>query len=204
MGKAWALALALVAGPALATETVVVQGVRPPTSDQACTRIAEAKVKEWAQIKVKRDRLDSFADGRTRASEFVFTSDRVYVQSHGIWRSAQAAHDLRLAGSAAEVAKRMSLADCRLAEQADGRARYTFSQGEGSAGEIWIADASGLPLSMEIRLAQAGKDDPVAISFRYAFGDAVEVPRGAELAAFEKSMRTQQWITALQSGRPAW
>lgn len=77
------IGVGLLAGPALATETVVVQGVRPPASDEACLSIAKAKVGEWSQLKVRRDRLDSFADGRTRASEFVFTSDRVYVQSRG-------------------------------------------------------------------------------------------------------------------------
>jgi len=67
----------------------------------ALLAIAAAKVKEWAQARVARERTDTFADGTTRASRFIFTENALYANRDGIWQTMQVSWAQRRAELAA-------------------------------------------------------------------------------------------------------
>jgi hypothetical protein len=100
----------------------------------------------------------------------------------------------------------MDLADCSkgAATIEAGVTTYTYSMGKDAVGQLDVSDATGLPLRMRIAARDAKPGAPVSIAFRYAYGDGAQVPRGAELAAFQHRTRAQQWLLALQEHRAAW
>lgn len=210
LGEADMALLTIAAGLMLAavtpSETVTVEGTRPAVSADICLKIAEAKVKQWAQARIARERVDTFADGSTRTSRFIFTQNMLYAEHTGIWEAMQVSWAQRRGDVADAVARRMDLADCSkgAATLEAGVTTYTYSLGKDAVGALDVSDATGLPLSMWIAARAANGGAPVSISFRYAYGDGVLVPRGAELAAFQHRSRAQQWLLALQEHRAAW
>jgi hypothetical protein len=204
---AGALALGL-ASAAAQTETVIVRGSRDASSPDICLRIADAKVKEWAQARVLRDRTDVFADGTTRRSEFIFTENGVYFRVRDLWQTGQVARAQRRADDARSVAQRMALSDCSVdaADEEDGQAvtHYVYSQGPDAAGELWVLDATGLPLRMAVRQKPEKPDQPVTVELRYSYNDAVKVPDDAQLTAIMRQRRSRDMLTSLQLHHAAW
>jgi hypothetical protein len=202
--------LAIAAGVMLAaappSETVTVEGTRPAVSQDICLQIAQAKVKQWAEARIARERTDTFAGGATRVSRFIFTPNMLYAEHSGIWEAMQVSWAQRRGDVADAVARRMDLADCSkgAATIEAGVTTYTYSMGKDAVGQLDVSDATGLPLRMRIAARDAKPGAPVSISLRYGYGDGVQVPRGAELAAFQHRTRAQQWLLALQEHRAAW
>lgn len=187
-----------------ASEMVTVEGTRPAVSPDICLRIAQAKIQEWAQARVERTRTDTFADGTTRETRFIFTENMLYAEHSGIWEAMQVNWAQRRADVAPAVAKRMDLGDCSKGTSQAGVTTYTYSIGQDAVGELDVADATGLPLGMRIAARAAKPGEPVSIAFRYRYDGDAPVPRGAELAAFQHRTRAQQWLLALQEHRAAW
>ncbi len=65
------------------------RGSRASSSPDICLKIADAKVKEWAQARVLRERTDTFSDGTTRKSEFIFTENGLYFRIRDLWQTGQ-------------------------------------------------------------------------------------------------------------------
>jgi hypothetical protein len=200
------VALGIQSAAAGAPETVVVQGVRQPSSPEACLKIAEAKVREWAQARLLRDRTDTMSDGTKRDSEMIFTENGLFLRAKNIWRTSQVLRNQRAADSAPDVAKRMGLSDCSAGDDVQDSGQpatiYTYRQAPEIVTEMWIGDATGLPLRMEITRPAGEPGEPVEISMRYAYGDAVHVPNGTQLADFQRMMISQDWLRDLQMHRP--
>lgn len=203
-----AMALALGSASAAATETVIVHGSRGASSTDICLKIADAKVKEWAQARVLRERTDTFSDGTTRKSEFIFTENGLYFRIRDLWQTGQVTWAQRRADDAGFVARRMALSDCAIAEvsEEDGQSvtHYVYSQGPDIAGELWVLDAAGLPLRMALNQKPAKPDQPAAIEFRYSYNDAVKVPNDAQLASIMRQRRSRDMLTSLQLHKAAW
>lgn len=203
-----AAALALGSAPAAAaqTETVIVQGSRGASSPDICLKIADAKVKEWAQARVLRDRTDTFSDGTSRKSEFIFTENGLYFRVRDLWQTGQVTWAQRRADDARSVAQRMALSDCSAGGEEDGQAvtHYVYSQGPDTTGELWVADATGLPLRMAVHQKPGKPDQPVTIAFRYSYNDAVKVPDDAQLTALMRQRRSRDMLTSLQLHKAAW
>ena len=203
-----AMALALGSVSAAATETVIVQGSREASSPDICLKIADAKVKEWAQARVLRERTDTFADGTTRKSEFIFTENGLYFRVRDLWQTGQVAWAQRRADDARSVARRMALSDCSAGEvsEEDGQpvTHYVYSQGPDTTGELWVSDATGLPLRMAVHQKPGKPDQPVTIAFRYSYNDAVKVPDDAQLTALMRQRRSRDMLTSLQLHKAAW
>jgi hypothetical protein len=197
--------LALTAA-ARATETVVVQGTAPKSGPDLCLKVAEAKVKQWNEARIRRERTDAFADGTTRTSEMVVTEDALYLHYRGIWWSGQTLRAQRRADSAGAVAGRMGLSSCSVdrgvAAEPGPVTVYTYSQGQGMIGALWVSDATGLPLREEIDQPAGAPAKPGKVSLRYAYGADVHVPNGAQLAEFQRRKLSQDWLVDLQLGRP--
>ncbi len=66
---------------------------------------------------------------------------------------------------------------------------YVYSQGPDIAGELWVLDATGLPLRMAVNQKPAKPNQPAAIEFRYSYNDAVKVPNDAQLTAIMRQRR---------------
>jgi len=203
-----AMALALGCASAAATETVIVRGSRDASSPDICLKIADAKVKEWAQARVLRERTDKFSDGTTRKSEFIFTENGLYFRIRDLWQTGQVTWAQRRADDAKSVARRMALSDCATAgvSEEDGQSvtHYVYSQGQDIAGELWVLDATGLPLRMAVNQKPAKPDQPAEIEFRYSYNDAVKVPNDAQLASIMRQRRSRDMLTSLQLHHAAW
>lgn len=199
-----ALVTGLMLLAAAPSETVTVEGTRPAVSPDICLEIAAAKAKEWAQARVGRERTDTFADGTTRQSRFIFTENTLYAQNRGLWEAGQVTMAQRRADAADTVARRMDLVDCSkgasTVEAGLSVTTYTYAMGKDLIGRMVVSDATGLPLSMRVDRRMAKGGEPVSIAFRYVYDGDVEVPRGAELAQFQHRMRMLQWMSAQQKG----
>jgi hypothetical protein len=203
-----AMALALGSAAAAATETVIVRGSRDASSPDICLKIADAKVKAWAQARILRERTDTFSDGTTRKSEFIFTENGLYFRIRDLWQTGQVTWAQRRADDARSVARRMALSDCAIAEDSeeDGQSvtHYVYSQGSDTVGELWVLDATGLPLRMAVHQKPAKPEQPAAIEFRYSYNDAVQVPNDAQLASIMRQRRARDMLTSLQLHKAAW
>jgi hypothetical protein len=200
---------ALLMGPALgAQESVVVQGAMPQTSSDVCLKIADAKIRQWKQKRIQRDRTDLLGDGTTRKSEFVFTENALYFDVAGGWRAAQVGWSERTTEGADAVAKRMALSDCSMGTsvQEDGGpvTRFTYSQGPKISTTLWLSDTTGLPVRMEVHQTADKPDQPVSIAFRYAYGDDVKIPSEAAMGLDARTRRAQAYLTALQLHHAGW
>jgi hypothetical protein len=189
-----------------APETVVVEGARLASSPDICLKIAEAKVREWQQPRMLRDRTDTLADGTRRDSEMIFTENSLFLRVKNMWRSGQVLRAQRRADDAADVAKRMGLDACSNGGEADSdgqtATRYVYAQPPDLTTEMWVSNATGLPLRMMIHQPARSPGQPVEISLRYVYGDGVSVPHLAELAQFQRMKLSQDWLTDLQMNRP--
>jgi hypothetical protein len=191
-----------------APEKVIVEAAKVPASPDICLKIADAKIKQWAQKRIQRDRTDLFADGKVRKTEFIFTENALYFQIGEDWRASQVGWSERETEDPAAIAKRMQLSDCSVGEtvQEDGQSltRFTYSQGPRTATTLWVSDTTGLPLRMEIHQQPEKPDQPTTIAFRYAYGDDVKVPAVASTALDARTRRAQAMLTALQLHHSAW
>ncbi len=191
-----------------AAEKVTVEGAKSPASPDICLKIADVKIKQWAQKRIQRDRTDLFADGKTRKTEFIFTENALYFQIGEDWRAGQVGWSERETEDHAAVAKRMQLSDCSMGESVRENGlsvtRFSYSQGPKTATALWVSDATGLPLRMEIHQQPEKPDQPVTIAFRYLYGDDVKVPAEASTALDARTRRSQAMLTALQLHHAAW
>jgi hypothetical protein len=201
--------LALLSVPAMgAQENVIVQGTQPQAASDACLKIADAKIRQWKQRRIQRDRTDLLADGTSRKSEFVFTERALYFEVSGDWRAAQVGWSERTTEGVDSVAQRMALSDCSQGStaQEDGGpvTSFTYSQGPKIATTLWISDATGLPVRMEVHQKADKPDQPVTIAFRYLYGDAVQIPKEAAMGLDARTRRAQDYLTALQLHHAGW
>jgi len=202
-------ALAVLGLPAMgAQENVIVQGAEPQAASDVCLKIADAKIRQWKQRRIQRDRTDLLADGTARKSEFVFTENALYFEVGRDWRAAQVGWSERTTEGAASVAQRMALSDCSQGATAeeDGGAvtSFTYSQGPKIATTLWISNATGLPVRMEVHQKADKPDQPVTIAFRYVYGDAVQIPKEAAMGLDARTRRAQAYLTALQLRHAGW
>jgi hypothetical protein len=176
------------------------------TASDACQMVAQARVLEWAQARMQRDRVDTMADGSVRPSQLIFTENGMYEKIRGIWLTGQATRAQRSAGSVAAVVRHMGLTNCESAgrEYVDGArtAVYTYAEDDGITGKIWVSEASGLPVRAELAQPSGHSNLPVKISMRYAYDAAVEVPAGAELRDFIRQKKSQDWLRDQSSMTP--
>jgi hypothetical protein len=176
------------------------------SSSGACFAIAEAKVREWNQAKLFRDRMDTMADGKLRPSVMIFTENGMFEQVRGLWRTGQALRNQRVAGPAESVMKRMGLSDCSSAgmDDVDGQkaAVYTYAQDPDIKAKIWISDSTGLPLRVELQQSPGRDNNPVKVSMRYAYNDDVHVPRAAGLRNWVRMKYSQDWLNYMATGTP--
>jgi hypothetical protein len=174
------------------------------SSGDACFAIADSKVREWNQAKLVRNRIDTMADGKKRPSVMIFTENGMFEQVSGIWRTGQALRNQRVAGSTENVMKRMGLMDCVSAggDDVDGQkaTAYTYSQDPDIKAKIWISDASGLPLRVDLQQSPGRDNNPVSISMHYAYNDDVHVPDAAVLRNWVRMNASQDWLRYMASG----
>lgn len=172
--------------------------------NDACLAIANSKLHEWDQARLLRDRMDTMADGKLRPSVMIFTENGMFEQVSGMWRTGQALRNQRVAGSTENVMKRMGLMDCASAgeDNIDGQkaAVYTYSQDPDIRAKIWIADASGLPLRVELQQSPGRYNNPVKVSMRYAYNDDVHVPSAAERRNWVRMNASQDWLRYMANG----
>ena len=186
-----------------ATPVLAGPGMTAPSGD-ACLAIAQSKVLEWNQAKLIRDRMDTMADGKLRPSVMIFTENGMFEQVRGVWRTGQALRNQRVAGRVESVMKRMGLSDCSSAgmDDIDGQkvAVYTYSQDPDIRAKIWISDATGLPLRVELQQSPGRDNNPVKVSMRYAYNDDVHVPNDAALRNWMRMKYSQDWLNYMASG----
>jgi hypothetical protein len=173
----------------------------------ACQAVAEARVLEWAQARMLRDRVDTMADGSQRPSQLIFTENGMFEKISGVWRTGQATRAQRSAGSVEAVVRRMGLSNCASAgsDSVEGvkSAVYTYAEDDGITGKIWVSEASGLPLRAEIAQPAGHSNLPVKISMHYTYDAAVEVPNGAQLRDFIRHKKSQDWLRDQSSMTPS-
>ena len=192
-------ALAAIAHPAFASPAL--------SSNKACVAVAQARVLEWNQAKLMRQRTDVMADGSVRPSEMIFTENGMFEKVRGMWRTGQALRNQRVAGSVASVMKRMGFTACSWdgADSIDGQKAniYRYEQDPGMVTRIWISDDTGLPLRVELQQPAGPDDNPVKISMRYAYNDDVHVPYDAERRNWERMLRSQDWTRYMAASQPS-
>src|ERR1700742_4017557 len=103
--------------------------VSAQTASDACQAVAQARVLEWAQARMLRDRTDTMADGSVRPSQLIFTENGMYEKTRGVWLTGQATRAQRSAGSVGQVIRHMGLSDCESAgtDTVDGAGAAVYS-----------------------------------------------------------------------------
>jgi len=169
-----------------------------------CLAIGKSKVLEWNQAKLYRTRMDTMADGKLRPSVMIFTENGMYEQVRGLWRTGQALRNQRVAGPVDAVMGRMGIKDCASAgmDEVDGQkaAVYTYAQDPDIRAKIWISDATGLPLRVELQQSPGADNNPVKVSLRYTYNDDVHVPKEAALRNFMRMKYSQDWLEFMATG----
>lgn len=177
-----------------------------PVSD-ACMRVANAKLLEWNQARMLRDRMDTYADGSTLNTEVIFTENGMFHRVKGIWRTGQATRDQRSGGSASTVAHNMGFTDCSAdgADSVDGQKTlvYSYEQGPDMKSRVWVSETTGLPLRTEIAQTPARHDVPSKVVLTYAYNGDVRVPKDAELRNWVRMNASQDWLKYMASGSPS-
>ncbi len=176
-----------------------------PMSD-ACMRVANAKLQEWNQARLLRDRMDTYANGSTLNTQIIFTENGMFQLVKGVWRTGQATRHQRSAGSASSVAHNMGFTDCSAdgAENVDGQKAlvYSYEQGPDMKSRVWISEATGLPLRTEISQTPERYDIPAKIIMTYAYNDDVHVPKVAEQRNWIRMKTSQDWLNYMATGTP--
>ena len=172
----------------------------------ACMKVANAKMQEWNQARLLRDRMDTYANGSTLNTEVIFTENGMFHLVNGVWRTGQATRHQRAAGSPSTVAHNMGFTGCSAdgAENVDGQRAnvYSYEQGPDMKSRIWVSDATGLPLRAEISQTPARYDIPAQIVMTYAYNDEVKVPKDAELRNWMRVKYSQDWLNYMATGTP--
>ncbi|HEY4116040.1 MAG TPA: hypothetical protein VGM17_18430 [Rhizomicrobium sp.] len=185
-----ALALAMSLKAAAAAETVVVPG---ETSQDACAKIAEAKLQQWDQPRIAIQQTKTLRDGHASTVDVILTSNTLYFSEGSLWHSANITMAKRAARSAAQVEDSMGLTDCvrgdHVTEAGKLATAYTYSQigasgADAAQGAIWIEDDNGLPIRQEMTETAPPANRRVAVSMvaTYSYNDAVQVPTAAQHA----------------------
>jgi hypothetical protein len=190
----FALALAMSLKAAAAAETVVVPGER---SQDACARIADAKLQQWDQPRIAIQEVKKLTDGHESNIDVILTSNTLYFSEGSLWRTANITIPKRAARSPEQVEASMGLTDCvrgvHVTEAGKAATAYTYSQtavsGDSVAqGAIWIEDDNGLPVRQEMTENGPPANRRVAVSMEatYAYNDAVQVPTAAQHAEMRR------------------
>jgi hypothetical protein len=89
-------------------------------------------------------------------------------------------------------------------EEIDGHKAvvYTYAQAPDIKGKIWISDATGLPLRVELQQSPGADNNPVNVSMRYAYNDDVHVPDAALLRNRMRMHYSQDWVNYMATGSP--
>jgi hypothetical protein len=147
------------------------------------------------------------ADGQLRPSVMIFTENGMFEQVRGLWRTGQALRHQRVAGPVEYVMKRMGMSDCATAgmDDVDGQkaAVYTYAQDPDIKAKIWISDATGLPLRVELQQSPGPDNNPVKVSMRYAYNDDVHLPKEASLRNTMRMKYSQDWLSYMATGSAA-
>ncbi len=177
-------------------------------ADEACGVIAQAKYQQWQQQRIRRVRDLTMTDGSVKRDDMVLTQSTVYFWLHGRWYTGQLTLRDRGVVQPAKLEQRLSLADCAVAGHAreGGQAStlYTYnsrSDGFNAAFKMWIDDASGLPLRVDMRNDAPRGTQSTFISARYSYDGDVAIPRGAQLADVVRRNYWEDSARDIQSGR---
>ncbi|HTT99025.1 MAG TPA: hypothetical protein VMF58_13310 [Rhizomicrobium sp.] len=172
----------------------------------ACMKVAGAKVAEWNQARVMRDRMDTYADGSKLDTQIYFTENGMFQLIKGVWRTGQATRHQRSAGSMSSAAHTMGLTACTAdgADNVDGQSAlvYSYEQGPDMKSRMWVSSATGLPLRAEIDQKPARYDIPAKIVMTYAYNDDVRVPKVAQLKNDMRMKYSQDWLRYMATGTP--
>lgn len=193
----------LIASAFAVSTTFAVQAQASPVSD-VCMKVANAKLQEWNQARILRDRMDTYANGSTLDTQVIFTENGMFHRVKGIWRTGQATRDQRSGGSASSVAHNMGFTDCSAdgADSVDGQKTlvYSYEQGPDMKSRVWVSETTGLPLRTEIAQTPARYDIPAKVVMTYAYNDDVRVPKDAELRNWMRMNRSQDWLKYMATG----
>jgi len=176
-----------------------------PLSD-ACMRVASAKMTEWGQARLLRDRMDTYEDGSKLDTTVIFTENGMFHLIKGVWRTGQATRHQRSAGSPSSVVHNMGLTACASdgADQIDGQKTlvYSYEQGPDMKSRLWVSETTGLPMREEIDQKPSRYDIPAKIVMTYRFNDDVHVPLVAEMRNNMRMKYSQDWTRYMASGTP--
>lgn len=181
-------------------------------STGACATVAGAKSAQWNQKRFMIRETQTFADGRRKVIEAIFTPDAGYARvDQGPWTSMNLVQRQRAAPPAGALVKRMGLQDCGVsgpdanAKQPVSVYSYGYQPGLNTGqvtGRMWIDDSSQLPVRQELAQAEASQRNlPISIEASYTYGDAVTVPSDAVRSDERRRWLEQQIF--LQNGRAA-
>lgn len=169
-------------------------------------RVADAKLQEWNQARLMRDRMDTYANGSTLDTQIIFTENGMFQLVKGVWRTGQATRHQRSAGSASSVAHNMGFTGCSAdgADNIDGQKAlvYSYEQGPDMKSRVWVSEATGLPLRTEISQTPERYDIPAKIVMTYVYNDDVRLPKDAELRNWMRMNRSQDWLKYMATGSP--
>jgi hypothetical protein len=169
-------------------------------SASACATVADAKSAQWDQKRFMIRETETFADGRRKVVEAIFTPDVGYARvDGGPWTSMNLVRRQRTAPPGSDLVKRMGLQGCGLSGP-DANAKqpvsiYSYgylpdSRAGQVMGRMWIDDSSHLPIRQELAQAEAlQRNIPISIEAGYTYGDAVTVPADAV-----RSDERRRWI----------
>ncbi|HLY06948.1 MAG TPA: hypothetical protein VKR31_14480 [Rhizomicrobium sp.] len=165
-------------------------GDQGQSSASACVTVAGAKSAQWDQKRLMIRETETFADGRKRVVEAIFTPDVDYARvDGGPWTSMNLVKRQRGVPPAGDLVKRMGLEDCGLSgSDGSGNTKESvYSYGylpDARAGQVtgkmWVDDSSQLPVRQELAQTEAAQRNvPISIEASYTYGDAVTVPSDA-------------------------
>lgn len=183
-------AAALAPLAAFASETALAAG-QPA---DPCLSVAAAKSSQWAAKRMMVRETQTFADGTSRRVEAIFTDNGAYAHIVGQpWKTSNLLRGQRGVTSAEKLVKSMDLTNCELVGPAMDEKQhvlvYTYDYAPDAnasqvTGRIWISDSTSRPVRQELKqeTEAAHGNVPVAISARFLYGDAVQVPSDATRA----------------------
>ena len=191
---------------AVAASVTLAMPVQAASISDACMRVANAKLLEWNQARILRDRMDSYANGSTLNTQIIFTENGMFQRVKGLWRTGQATRDQRSGGSVSTVAHNMGFTECNAdgADEVDGQKTlvYSYEQGPDMKSRVWVSETTGLPLRTEIAQSPARHDVPSKIVMTYAYNGDVHVPKDAELRNWIRMNYSQDWLKYKATGVP--
>lgn len=183
-----------------ASKTGAVIDDQSQSSADACATVAGAKFAQWNQNRFMVRETRTFADGRRKVVEAIFTPDIGYAREDGgPWSSMNLVQWQRAARSPGDLVRRMGLQECGLSDS-ETKAKqpvaiYSYgylpdSRSGQVTGRMWIDNSSQLPIRQELAQTEASQRNvPVSIDASYTYGDAVTVPTDAV-----RSEERRRWI----------